>query len=51
MKHNDSIMVTYEAPKCTIMDVMPEGVLCQSNPASFNADDLKNGINNWFEEE
>lgn len=34
MKHNDSIMVTYVAPKCIIMDIMSEGVLCESDSAA-----------------
>ena len=38
----------YEAPSVTPLDIISEGLLCQSG--EFTLDDWKPGETNWFEE-
>jgi hypothetical protein len=39
----------YEAPSVTPLDILSEGLLCQSG--EFTLDDWKRGETNWFEEQ
>ena len=39
----------YEAPSVTPLDILSEGLLCQSG--EFTLEDWKLGENNWFENE
>lgn len=38
---------TYESPAVNVLDVMSEGVLCQSG--NFDAKDWEDGQTDWFE--
>ena len=39
----------YEAPSVTPLDILSEGLLCQSG--EFKLNDWEEGQNNWFENE
>ena len=39
---------SYEAPSVTPLDILSEGLLCQSG--DFTLDDWKQGQTDWFEE-
>lgn len=39
----------YEAPTVTSLDILSEGLLCQSG--EFTLNDWEQGQNNWFENE
>ena len=41
----------YESPSILVVEMKTATVLCQSNPAYFEAVDLLDGKSNWFEEE
>lgn len=41
----------YESPSILVVEMKTATVLCQSNPAYFEAGDLSEGASNWFEEE
>ena len=42
---------TYESPSILVVEMKTATVLCQSNPAYFEADDLSKGASDWFESE
>ena len=41
--------LSYEAPSVTSLDILSEGLLCQSG--EFKLNDWEQGQNNWFENE
>ena len=39
----------YTSPKCDVIDLAMDTAVCQASvPGTFDADDLTDGLNDWF---